>query len=121
MVQFGIELGAPSHPASRPAAERPDVGRRGMSQFENGDRVELADHFEFENGITGTLALPPDAIVELCPPNEWDGCKRTIHAENGRVVSYYVIFDEPHDDGSGDGPYRGAEINAECIRPLSEQ
>jgi len=29
-----------------------------------------------------------------------------------------VEFDEPHDDGSDDGPYRGAEIDEDSLRPL---
>jgi len=91
-----------------------------MSRFETGDRVELAGHWEFEDGIIGTLTPPPNAIIELCPPDEWEGCRRTFHSQKGRKVSYYVQFDEPHDDGSGDGPYQGAEIDADCLRPLKE-
>ena len=92
-----------------------------MSRFQTNDRVKLAGHWEFEDGISGTLTPPPDAIIELCPPDEREGCRRTFRSERGRVVSYYVQFDERHDDGSGDGPYRGAEIDAECLRPLNEQ
>ena len=32
------------------------------------------------------------------------------------MTSYYVIFDTPTDDGSGDGPYLGGEIEESSIR-----
>lgn len=34
------------------------------------------------------------------------------------MTCYFVVFDEPTDDGSGDGPYRGAEIDEESLRLL---
>jgi hypothetical protein len=34
------------------------------------------------------------------------------------IVSYYVDFDEPQDDGSGDGPYNGAEIEEVFLQPI---
>jgi hypothetical protein len=86
-----------------------------MHHFQTGDRVELQGHPEFADGIVGTLTIPPDAIYQLCPPHEWDGCRRTFRCTTGRFVSYFVRFDEPHDDGSGDGPYGGAEIEAEYL------
>ena len=39
MVLFGIELGASSHPASGPAAERPYVRRSAMNSTERGDSL----------------------------------------------------------------------------------
>jgi hypothetical protein len=32
------------------------------------------------------------------------------------IISYHVDFDEPQDDGSGDGSYRGAEIGEESLK-----
>jgi hypothetical protein len=89
-----------------------------MNRFKAGDRVEVYGHHSFADGIAGTITPPPSVIVELCPPGEWDGPRRTFTTQDAKLVSYYVQFDEPHDDGSGDGPYRGAEIKYACLRLL---
>ena len=91
-----------------------------MNRLDAGDRVVISGHPDFEDGITGTVELPPSVIVELCPPGEWSGCRRAAPASDGPLISYYVRFDEPHDDGSGDGPYRGAEIVAGCLRKIRQ-
>jgi hypothetical protein len=35
-----------------------------------------------------------------------------MNTPKGQKVFYFVEFDEPQDDGSGDGPYRASEIEA---------
>jgi hypothetical protein len=36
----------------------------------------------------------------------------------GTLTFYWVRFDEAHDDGSGDGPYIEAEIDASFLEPV---
>ncbi len=40
---------------------------------------------------------------------------RIFYSEKGRHVSYFIAFDEPQDNGSGYGPYRGGEFDAANI------
>jgi len=61
-------------------------------------------HFEFADGVQGTVWGQP-------------GKQRTL---KGLETTYYVEFDEPQDDGSGDGPYLGAVIDMGSLRHLSE-
>ena len=75
-----------------------------MVTFREGDRVELKGHWEFEDGICGTVWGKPSTQQSL----------------QGPQIIHFVEFDEPHDDGSGDGPYSGAYIEADCLRHLSE-
>jgi hypothetical protein len=40
---------------------------------------------------------------------------RIHYSAKGRHVSYFIAFDQPQDDGSGYGPYRGGEFDAADI------
>jgi hypothetical protein len=64
MVQFGIKLGASSHPASGSAADRPDVRQRGsrLSVFTQGRSLQIASWFL---AISYGLGAPVTAIAEL--------------------------------------------------------
>jgi hypothetical protein len=81
-----------------------------------GDRVVLSGHWEFPDGTTGVVAEPTAFQVQLAKSGEWVGHRRTTSGRNGPVTFYYVVFDQPTDDGSGDGPYGGAEIDAASLR-----
>jgi hypothetical protein len=83
-----------------------------------GDRVVIKGHWEFADGIVGTIVLPPDAILDLTGDGEWQGHKRRLETGKGTMISYFVEFDEPQDDGSGDGPYQAAEIDEDSLMPL---
>jgi hypothetical protein len=87
-------------------------------QFEVGQRVRVFRHWEFADGISGTISQPIPSIVELAEPGQWLGHVGTTKTIKGAIVVYYVAFDEPADDGSGDGPYLGAVIEAECLEPI---
>jgi hypothetical protein len=91
-----------------------------MRFFQPGERVILNGHWEFEDGIVGTVVMPDDAAIELSEPGEWQGCRRIHPGRRGPITSYLVKFDEPQDDGSGDGPYWAAEIDAEGLTSLVE-
>ena len=97
------------------------TGRAGHeNMLHTGDRVILSGHWGFEVGIVGTVANPPEAIVELSGEGEWTGCRRVSPGRNGPMTTYYIMFDEPHNDGSGDGPYAGAEIDEVSLKRLHE-
>jgi hypothetical protein len=41
-----------------------------------------------------------------------------VQGVNGTLTFYWVSLDEPHDDGSGDGPYIEAEIDAAFLEAV---
>jgi hypothetical protein len=87
--------------------------------FQVGDRVILNGHWEFEDGIVGTIDNPPAGFVELT--GNWNSCRRVVKGRRGPITCYYVRFDVPHDDGSGDGPYWGAEIDEGSLAALTRR
>ena len=88
--------------------------------FQVGDRV-LVKHEEYSNlwanGATGTVATPPDGIVSLS--DGWSGNVRLVETGRGLEPYYWVVLDEARLDGDGDGPYRGAELAAKWLHPLT--
>jgi hypothetical protein len=73
--------------------------------------------FEF-GGVVGTIAIPPEGIASIDPVT-WIGPFKYQRRPEGTVIVYWVRFDEPADDGSGDGPYWGCEIAEEDLVPIS--
>jgi hypothetical protein len=90
-----------------------------MRSFDVGERVRIVGHWEFADGIVGTIAEPEPYNLELAEPGEWRAHRRTCESPKGPIVFCCIIFDEPTDDGSGDGPYLGAEMEADCLEPVS--
>ena len=88
--------------------------------FEVGERVRIIGHWEFADGITGTISEPLPAMIELSGPGEWKDHRRTHRSRTGLIVSYFDLFDEPADDGPGDCPYRGGEIESSCLESISD-
>jgi hypothetical protein len=86
--------------------------------FEIGDRVRITGHYEWPEGTTGTVSLPEPAVLQLTPAGEWNGPVRTMCGPSGPIVTCWVKFDHPTDDGSGDGPYGGAEVQLPYIEPV---
>jgi len=89
-------------------------------KFNIGDRVVIKDHWEFADGIVGTIVTPAPFLLANAQEGEWQGHRRTIMGRKSLIHFYFVKFDMPADDGSGDGDYTGAEIEEECLIPLSE-
>jgi hypothetical protein len=125
-LNFLERLGAPTLNHRREFPSDPGVGRSlmssegvEMSRFEVGDRVLIRGHWEFPDGTTGTVAAPEPFLRELAGPGEWEGHVRTSRGAKGPVTTYFVRFDRAMDDGSGNGPYAGGEIEAECLVSLS--
>ncbi len=90
-----------------------------MSEFVIGDRVRLSGHWEFPDGTTGTITSPDPFLLQISEPGEWQGHCKFERQRTGVVICLYVIFDELADDGSGDGPYKAAVIEAECLHPIA--
>jgi hypothetical protein len=88
-----------------------------VQNFEVGDRVRVVGHWEFPDGTTGTVSAPEPFLLELAEPGEWQDNHRTTPGRNGPILFYFIRFDRPTDDGSGDGPYLGGEIEAKCLQP----
>jgi hypothetical protein len=87
--------------------------------FKIGDRVRISEKYHYAQGATGTVAYPLDGIVELCQDSyPWEGCRRTVQGANGPIEFHWVIFDEPQDDGSGDGLDQGAQIKTSMLRHI---
>ena len=89
-----------------------------MKEYAVGDRVRVSGHWEWPDGLTGTVAAPVPFLMSLAEPGEWQGHRLTTGGRRGPIVCYYVEFDRAADDGSGDGPYRGGVIEADCLAPL---
>ena len=81
-----------------------------------GDKVRIEGHSEWPEGATGTIAKPEQFMLELANQNEWQGPRRVMQGRSKIIISYHVVFDEPYDDGSGDGPYRSAEVDETYLR-----
>ena len=86
-------------------------------KFKIGDRVLLKGHWEFPDGTIGTISVPGQSQLNLANPGEWNGHLRTVKGRKGPILFYFVNFDQPADDGSGDGPYFAAEIDADSLLP----
>ncbi len=85
-------------------------------RFEVGDRVRVSESYSWAAGALGRVAEPPEAAREIAGDSEpWDDWWRVVQGRRGPIVFYWVEFDEPHDDGSGDGPYVAAAIEAEML------
>jgi len=84
-----------------------------------GQRVRIKEGaWEFA-GVTGTIEPPPSGVLGL-DRGRWIGPHKLEKRRQGAVLLYWVTFDEPTDDGSGDGPYLGAGIAEEDLEPLTE-
>ena len=83
-----------------------------------GDRVRISEAYHWAKGASATVANPPDFITSL--GDGYVAWWREVDTLKGRRVFLFVEFDEPHDDGSGDGPYVHAEIDLEYLEPEEE-
>ena len=56
---------------------------------------------------------PPAAVARFGAP--WDGLRRYEERPSGRVIFYWIRFDEPQKDARGDGPHKAAEIDSRYL------
>jgi hypothetical protein len=89
-------------------------------KFKAGDKVFIKGHWNFPNDCSGTISNPPEAVIQLVADQDdpWDGIHRMVKGRKGPIEFYWVDFDEPQNDGDGDGPYWGGEVEAEFISLL---
>jgi hypothetical protein len=79
-----------------------------------GARVRVASTHHWAQGALATIAQAPDSVSALASVT-WP---RVVESRNGRILFYWVVFDEPQFDAEGDGPYEGAEIDARYLEPV---
>lgn len=60
-----------------------------VNQFEIGKRIVIKGHWEFPNGITGTIVEPTPFQLSLASPGEWKGHIRKV---KGRKNYFYFIL-----------------------------
>lgn len=90
-------------------------------RFNLGDRVRISTTYHWARGASGTITLPPDAVVALVQDRgPWQGLTRDVKGVQGTLRFHWVTFDEPQRDADGDGPYRGGEIDVEAIERLGD-
>jgi hypothetical protein len=96
--------------------------------FLPGVRVRIDGHWEWPDGTTGIIRPSPGVVRELCeetPNSDADfiaaGLVRKVKARHGHIYCQWVQFDVPTDDGSGDGPYTGGEVDNGCLTALADR
>jgi hypothetical protein len=85
-------------------------------EFANGLRVRVAPHAFWRGGAIGTVRPFPGSVTELVGDTE--KCTRVFQGARGPLTMVWVVFDEPCQDGEGDGPYRQGEIMSEYLVTL---
>lgn len=78
-----------------------------------GDRVRVSLDHGWARGATGVVKEPPAAVARFGAP--WDGLRRYEERPSGRVMFYWIRFDEPQKDTRGDGPHKAAEIDSRYL------
>lgn len=82
-----------------------------------GARVVVSEESPWAQGALATIAEPPPPVRDLT--GEWVGCRRVVGSLKGPLVCYWVVFDSPHYDADGDGPYTEAELPDDLLVPLA--
>ena len=82
-----------------------------------GQRVRIKEDASVFARVAGTIDFPPDAVLEL-DAEAWIGPFKYEKRRKGTVIVYWVVFDEPADDGSGDGPYTGASVAEKDLQTI---
>jgi len=75
-----------------------------------GDRVRVSPAYSWAKGAIATVmgGVQGDAMK----------FRRIVHYSDGPRTYYFLAFDQPQVDGSGDGPYIGAEIDSQYVELL---
>jgi hypothetical protein len=84
-----------------------------------GQRVRIKDDAWEFGGVVGTIDFAPNFVAEL-ETDPWIGPFKHEKRKHGTALVYWVRFDKPADDGSGDGPYSAAGIDACDLEPIVE-
>lgn len=78
-----------------------------------GDRVRVSLDHEWARGALGVVKEPPPAVAKFGAP--WEGLRRYEDPPSGRLVFYWIEFDEPQTGPGGDGPLGAAEIDSRYL------
>jgi hypothetical protein len=84
-----------------------------------GTRVRVMPHPFWPHGTVGTIRAFPSYAAELCADSE--GCCRVVDGAERPLVFYWVVFDQPTNDGDGDGPYGEGEVMKEYLVVLGDK
>ena len=90
-----------------------------MSAHPPKTRVRIRPGSHWPAGATGVVS----GDLEIPLPAEvvhWPDGARVVPTTHGPERYYFVWFDSPQDDGSGDGPYRGGEIAESELEVIAE-
>ncbi len=83
-----------------------------------GTRVRINDHGGFPDGLTGTIAEVPQFVRMMRDYKDPSPLYYEEKRPKGHAVIQGVEFDEPTDDGSGDGPYRATGVPLDHLQAL---
>ncbi len=96
------------------------------SLYPAGTRVRISGHWEWPDGTLGTIAKYPDFVRdfhETGPPQGRflaAGLALGTKSHKGDLITQWVEFDVPTDDGSGDGPYTGGSVDIRNLTSLTQ-
>jgi hypothetical protein len=87
--------------------------------FKHNDRVIVLPHEAWPDGATGTVQGPIDFVLALTKNSDpFDGVTRSVQGRHGIIEFVWVVFDEPADDRTDDGPYKGGEVESKYVRHM---
>jgi len=91
-------------------------------RYARGDRVHVVAHWNWGHPCTGQIADPPEGVADATEDDAeaWRDCRRTVRGLKGPIEFYWVVFDQPQQDGDGDGPYLAGEVESEYLRLIAQ-
>ena len=89
--------------------------------FPLGTRVRIVGHWGFPDGTAGEIAPIPEFVRTMRENPDDSFLFYEERTKRGPRICQWVNFDQPTDDGSGDGPYSGAGIWVELLRTLEDK
>jgi len=90
--------------------------------FSIGSRVQISVDYHWAKGAYGTISALPDFCVESVEGQGLMGdCWRLVNTTSGQQKFYWIVFDKPHYDSDGDGPYRETEIPEDMLIEQNQQ
>ena len=91
-------------------------------KLSEGDKVRIIPHVFWPDGGTGVVALPNAAVRSaLADKADFDSTQRAVHGESVSATLVWVKFDQPIQDGEGDGPYPEGEVEIEYLEQIGQR
>ncbi len=85
--------------------------------FSLNQKVKVSLNHFWAKGQFGIISKVPREVKELSSGWEDDYSKK-VKTTAGDKLFYWVVFDSPQVDASGDGPYKEAEIELQFLEPI---